>query len=62
VAEVDVARVVVRRAGAARRRWRAISYGANGEKIAITQTYRDVRDAQAAGYTISAGAPVTRKD
>ena len=61
MADVDVARVIVRRAGKLRRRWRAISYGANNEKLAWTQTYKDVRDAEAAAVTIAAGAPVTRE-
>jgi uncharacterized protein YegP (UPF0339 family) len=59
VATVDVARVAVVKTLDGQ--WRAISYGANGEKIAWTESYRDVRDAEAAGYTISAGAPVERE-
>jgi uncharacterized protein YegP (UPF0339 family) len=60
MAEIDVARVEIHRAQDGG--WYAVSIGGNGERIAWTETYRDVRDAEAAAYTISAGAPVTRED
>lgn len=39
--------------------YRAVSYGANGEPIAWTETYKDKRNAEAAAQTIAAGAPVS---
>ena len=57
MADVDVAKVVVRRTAGGE--WYAVSYGANGEKIAWTEGYKDKRDAEAAALTIAAGATIT---
>ncbi len=62
IKRIDIDKVVIHRAGLLKNQWRAISYGANGEKIAWTETYRDKRDAEKAGWTISEGAPVTVED
>lgn len=62
MADIDVAKVVVRRSGVKQDQWRAVSHGANGETIAWTEQYRDKRDALAAAYTISAGAEITVED
>jgi hypothetical protein len=61
MAEVDVAKVVVRRMRTTLD-WYAVSYGANGEKIAWTEGYKDKRDAEAAALTIAAGAEIYTED
>jgi uncharacterized protein YegP (UPF0339 family) len=58
MADIDVAKVVIHRAGRDLKEWRAVSYGANGEPIAWTETYVDKRDAEAAALTIAAGATI----